>query len=83
MMRKDSDEYRCLHNALNSVERVADYINEMQRISETYTPIFQELATSYNDIEVSFFHYYGAIKIYMGILTWTFILRILKHAYFF
>jgi len=53
LMAKESDEYKCLYNALRKVEEVADYINEMQRISETYTPIFQELCKSYTDIDVS------------------------------
>lgn len=55
LMRKESEEYKCLYNALKSVEKVADYINEMQRISETYMPIFQELSSSYMDIEVNIF----------------------------
>merc|ERR1719450_1482054 len=53
MMTPDSDEYNCMKNALVSVERVADYINEMQRISETYTPIFQEMSEAYSDVEKS------------------------------
>lgn len=32
-----------MHDALMSIEKVADYINEMQRISETYTPLFQDM----------------------------------------
>lgn len=52
LMVTDSDEYQCLHGALKSVEKVADYINEMQRISETYTPIFQEMCEEYIWMEV-------------------------------
>nr|XP_047129033.1 protein still life, isoform SIF type 1-like isoform X3 [Hydra vulgaris] len=43
-MLKDSEEYLCMNNALISIEKVANYINEMQRINETFTPLFQDLA---------------------------------------
>ncbi|XP_065649567.1 protein still life, isoform SIF type 1 isoform X7 [Hydra vulgaris] len=43
-MLKDSEEYLCMNNALTSIEKVANYINEMQRINETFTPLFQDLA---------------------------------------
>ena len=52
MMNEESDEYNCMKNALVSVERVADYINEMQRISETYTPLFQQMTHAYQEVEV-------------------------------
>ena len=52
LMLKESDEYKCLYNALRKVEEVADYINEMQRISETYTPTFHELCKDHVDIDV-------------------------------
>ena len=52
LMDKESDEYNCLYNALRKVEEVADYINEMQRISETYTPLFQTLCKQYPEVEV-------------------------------
>uniref|UniRef100_A0A7M5X061 Uncharacterized protein n=2 Tax=Clytia hemisphaerica TaxID=252671 RepID=A0A7M5X061_9CNID len=53
LMDKESDEYNCLYNALRKVEEVADYINEMQRISETYTPLFQNLCKQYPEVEKS------------------------------
>ena len=53
LMEKESDEYKCLYNALRKVEEVADFINEMQRISETYTPVFQSLCKRFPEIEVS------------------------------
>lgn len=52
LMEKESDEYKCLVNALRRVEEVADFINEMQRISETYTPVFQLLCKRFSEIEV-------------------------------
>lgn len=52
LMEKESDEYKCLVNALRKVEEVADFINEMQRISETYTPVFQSLCKRFPEIEV-------------------------------
>ena len=57
LMTVGSEEYNCMRNALVSVEKVADYINEMQRISETYTPVFQEMTQNYDDLEVSAFHF--------------------------
>jgi len=49
----ESEEFKCLNDALISVEHVANYINEMQRISETYTPMFQQMCAHYRDIEKS------------------------------
>ena len=54
-MKPDSEEFKCLHDALSSIEKVANYINEMQRISETYTPFFEELCKASADIEVRLF----------------------------
>lgn len=53
LMDKDSAEYTCLTEALVSVEKVANYINEMQMISETYTPRFEKLCESVEGVEVS------------------------------
>ena len=62
LMTKGSDEFHCLNDALMSVEKVADYINEMQRISETFTPVFQELSECYEDIEVKVYTFYLSFK---------------------
>lgn len=51
-MKPDSEEFKCLHDALSGIEKVANYINEMQRISETYTPFFEELCKTSNEVEV-------------------------------
>ena len=53
LMDKESDEYRCLTEAIVSVEKVANYINEMQMISETYTPRFEKLCEAVEGVEVS------------------------------
>eukprot|EP00794_Sanderia_malayensis_P002640 gene2640-3057_t len=53
LMNKDSDEYLCLTEALVSVEKVANYINEMQMISETYTPIFEKLCENVEGVDSS------------------------------
>lgn len=72
LMVTDSDEYQCLHGALKSVEKVADYINEMQRISETYTPIFQEMCEEYiwmekADMGVDNLLHYGRVQWLNGV----------------
>uniref|UniRef100_T2MD90 T-lymphoma invasion and metastasis-inducing protein 1 n=1 Tax=Hydra vulgaris TaxID=6087 RepID=T2MD90_HYDVU len=51
-MLKDSEEYLCMNNALISIEKVANYINEMQRINETFTPLFQDLAKRCPYVEI-------------------------------
>ena len=51
-MKVESDEFNCLNDALTSIEKVANYINEMQRISETYTPFFEQLCKNNDEIEV-------------------------------
>ena len=53
LMDKESDEHTCLTEALVSVEKVANYINEMQMISETYTPLFEKLCHRVG-VEVNF-----------------------------
>ena len=52
LMNEEGDEHKCLSEALVRVEKVANYINEMQRISETYTPLFQELCQDFEGVEV-------------------------------
>ena len=53
LMDKDSEEHKCLKEALVSIEKVANYINEMQMISETYSPRFEKLCETVEDVEVS------------------------------
>ena len=52
LMDNESEEYRCLTEALVSVEKVANYINEMQMISETYSPRFEKLCENVDGVEV-------------------------------
>ena len=52
LMDGESEEYRCLKEALVSIEKVANYINEMQMISETYTPRFEQLCETIEGVEV-------------------------------
>ncbi|XP_065057687.1 protein still life, isoforms C/SIF type 2-like isoform X1 [Rhopilema esculentum] len=51
LMDNESEEYRCLTEALISVEKVANYINEMQMISETYSPRFEKLCENVDGVE--------------------------------
>ena len=52
LMDGESEEHRCLKEALVSIEKVANYINEMQMISETYTPRFEKLCEAVEGVEV-------------------------------
>jgi len=51
LMDGESEEHRCLKEALVSIEKVANYINEMQMISETYTPRFEKLCEAVEGVE--------------------------------
>jgi hypothetical protein len=62
----ESDEYECMSDALSSIKRVADYINEMQKISDSYTPIFQQMCddnveVDHVDVSVDNLLHYGQV----------------------
>jgi hypothetical protein len=45
---KDSKEFQKLSEALKAMESCAEYINEMQRIHEEYSAIFEHLSRNYS-----------------------------------
>ncbi|XP_032228950.1 protein still life, isoform SIF type 1 isoform X2 [Nematostella vectensis] len=53
LLDETSEEYKVLLEAVVAIEKVATHINEMQRITERFAPIFNQLVEDYDDCEVS------------------------------
>ena len=55
LILKKSDFYLCICNFLDAVvaiEKVAEHINEMQRITEQFSPVFHQLVVECGGFEV-------------------------------
>ncbi|KXJ23729.1 Protein still life, isoforms C/SIF type 2 [Exaiptasia diaphana] len=50
---KKSEEHEVLLEAVVAVEKVATHINEMQRITERFAPLFNQIVGEYGMVEVS------------------------------
>lgn len=49
----NSEEHHCLLDAVVAIEKVAEHINEMQRITEQFSPVFHQLVVECGGFELS------------------------------
>jgi len=47
-----SEEHHCLLDAVVAIEKVAEHINEMQRITEQFSPVFHQLVDEFGGFEL-------------------------------
>lgn len=48
-----SEEHHCLLDAVVAIEKVAEHINEMQRITEQFSPMFHQLVDEFGGFELA------------------------------
>lgn len=53
LLDSSSEEYNCLLEAVTAIEKVAEHINEMQRITEQFSPVFHQLIEEFGVFELA------------------------------
>ncbi|XP_027051520.1 T-lymphoma invasion and metastasis-inducing protein 1-like isoform X2 [Pocillopora damicornis] len=67
LLDSSSEEYNCLLEAVTAIEKVAEHINEMQRITEQFSPVFHQLIEEFGvfelaDVSIDRLTHYGKVR---------------------